>query len=80
MEATYLLDRNSSINNNSLNLPADTVTKYNIFRVTPYTKTSASGKEEGMRVDVNLLAESKYIANLAASVKQQYNKEIHENL
>lgn len=77
MEATYMLDRSSSINNNSLNMPADTNYGYKIVGVTPYTIFFASGKEEGLRVDVNLHAEPKDIAKLAGEIKQQYNNEIH---
>jgi hypothetical protein len=78
MEATYLLDRNSSINNNSLNMPVDTNYEYKIVDVTPYTKLFANGKEGGMQVGVNLHAEPKDIASLAAEIKQKYINEIHE--
>lgn len=77
MEATYKLDRNSSINNNALNLPADTNYGYKIIEVTPYTTISAREKNEGMRVHVNLHTEPKNIAQLAGEIKQQYITEIH---
>ena len=77
MEATYMLDKNSSINNNALNLPADTNYGYKIIEVTPYTTISAREKNEGMRVDVNLHTEPKDIAQLAGEIKQQYITEIH---
>ena len=77
MEATYMLDRNSSINNNALNLPADTNYGYKIIEVTPYTTISAREKNEGMRVHVNLHTEPKDIAQLAGEIKQQYITEIH---
>jgi hypothetical protein len=78
MGATYLLDRNSSINNNSLNMPVDTNYGYKIVEVTPHTSIFADRKEEGMQVDVNLHAEPKDIVNLAGEIKQKYNNEIHE--
>ncbi len=76
MEATYKLDRNSSINNNALNLPADTNNEYKIVEVTTYTSIIASGNEEGMKVEVNLHAEPKDLAQLAGEIKQQYSIEI----
>jgi hypothetical protein len=79
IDAKYLLDRNSSINNNSLNIPVDTNTIYNIVEVTPHTSIFSDRKEEGMQVDVNLQAEPKDVASLAAEIKQKYNNEIHEN-
>jgi len=73
-----MLDRNSSINNNSLNMPVDTNTIYKIVEARPYTKISAKEKEKGMRVAINLHAEPKDITILAGEIKQKYNNEIHK--
>jgi hypothetical protein len=78
MGATYLLDRSSSINNNSLNMPVDTNYGYKIVEVIPRTTISANGQEEGLQVDVNLHSEPIDIASLAAEIKQKYINEIHE--
>ena len=77
MEARYLLDRNSSVNNNALNLPADTNFSYTIVEVNPYTTLSARETTEGMRVNVSLHAEPKDLSPIARAIKKQYMKEIH---
>lgn len=78
MKATYVLDRNSSINNNALNMPIDTnYYGYKIIEASPHTILMANEKLEGMQIDINLVKEPKDIIGLAGEIKQKYNKEIH---
>lgn len=77
LEATYMLDRNSSINDNALNLPADTSYEYKIVDARSYASITPSGTNNGMRVAVNLHTEPKDLAQLAGEIKQQYINEIH---